>query len=138
MKTLELERAAYMAGDTASADLLARVDDLTAALGRAVAENETLRDEYDALADQCDELRGELDECLMAAMRPLCHPCDTEFTYKHPNGDTIECSLEYDAGDPSEPERMTLIDAYIDAVDVMGILPLEIIAQIEREALKSC
>lgn len=132
MTTLELERAAYMAGDTASADLLARIDDLTAALGRAVAENETLRDENATLADQCDEF----DTFRLEHTRPLCHPCDTEFTFRHPNGDDIVCYLEYNAGDPSEPERMTLIDAYIGAVNVLGILPMKIIEQIEHEALK--
>lgn len=50
MTTTELERAAYMAGDIDRAGLLARIDDLTEALGRAVAEIETLRDERDALA----------------------------------------------------------------------------------------
>tara|TARA_R110000868_G_scaffold107456_1_gene294024 strand:- start:298 stop:471 length:174 start_codon:yes stop_codon:yes gene_type:complete len=50
MKTEELERAAYVAGDTARAGLLARIDELTRALGEAVAEIETLRDERDALA----------------------------------------------------------------------------------------
>jgi predicted nucleic acid-binding Zn-ribbon protein len=60
MTTTELERAAYMAGDTASADLLARIDDLTADLARAEAENETLHEEYAALQYQRDKLRGEL------------------------------------------------------------------------------
>lgn len=50
MTTTELERAAYVAGDTDRAALLARIDDLTEALGRAVAEIETLREERDALA----------------------------------------------------------------------------------------
>jgi uncharacterized membrane protein len=50
MKTEELERAAYVAGDTDRAGLLARIDELTRALGEAVAEIETLRDERDALA----------------------------------------------------------------------------------------
>jgi hypothetical protein len=50
MTTTELERAAYVAGDIDRAGLLARIDDLTEALGRAVAEIETLRDERDALA----------------------------------------------------------------------------------------
>jgi hypothetical protein len=56
MTTTELERAAYVAGDTDRAGLLARIDDLTEALGRAVAENENLRDERDALADQLKEV----------------------------------------------------------------------------------
>ena len=45
MTTSELERAAYMAGDTKTADLLARIDDLQRALGQAVADLEELRDE---------------------------------------------------------------------------------------------
>lgn len=93
-------------------------------------------EDFEALENMARELREELDECLMAAMRPLCHPCDTEFTFRHPNGDDIVCYLEYNAGDPSEPERMTLIDAYIGAVNVLGILPMEIIEKIENQALK--
>ena len=50
MTTTDQERAAYVAGDIDRAALLARIDDLTEALGRAVAEIETLRDERDALA----------------------------------------------------------------------------------------
>jgi hypothetical protein len=45
MKTDELERAAYVAGDTDRAGLLARIDELQRALGEAVAENEDLREE---------------------------------------------------------------------------------------------
>lgn len=41
----ELERAAYAAGDTGRADLLARIDELQRALGESVAENEALRGE---------------------------------------------------------------------------------------------
>jgi hypothetical protein len=55
MTTTELERAAYVAGDIDRAGLLARIDDLTEALGRAVAEIETLRDERDALAAEVAE-----------------------------------------------------------------------------------
>lgn len=45
MRTIqEQERAAYMAGDTERAALLARIDDLQRALGEAVAENEELRE----------------------------------------------------------------------------------------------
>lgn len=40
----EQERAAYMAGDTDRAALLARIDELQRALGEAVAENEDLRE----------------------------------------------------------------------------------------------
>jgi|Laugrefa1bdmlbdn_1035148.scaffolds.fasta_scaffold02806_4 uncharacterized membrane protein len=56
MTTTDQERAAYMAGDTDRAGLLARIDDLTEALGRAVAEIEDLRSERDALADQLEEV----------------------------------------------------------------------------------
>jgi hypothetical protein len=40
--TTEQERAAYMAGDTTTADLLARIDELQRALGRATARIEEL------------------------------------------------------------------------------------------------
>lgn len=42
MVTTELERAAYMAGDTNTADLLARIDALQRALGQATARIEDL------------------------------------------------------------------------------------------------
>jgi hypothetical protein len=42
MTTTELERAAYVAGDTDRAGLLARIDELTRALGEALAEIEEL------------------------------------------------------------------------------------------------
>jgi uncharacterized membrane protein len=48
MTTDELERAAYMAGDTKTAELLARIDALQRALGAAIAENEELREELEA------------------------------------------------------------------------------------------
>jgi hypothetical protein len=51
MTTNELERAAYMAGDTKTAKLLARIDDLQRALGQAVAENDELRDELNELRE---------------------------------------------------------------------------------------
>ncbi len=51
MKTDELERAAYMAGDTERASLLARIDELTRALGEAVAEIENLSEELDYLRE---------------------------------------------------------------------------------------
>ena len=44
----EEERAAYVAGDTERAELLARIDALQRALGQAVAENDELRDELEA------------------------------------------------------------------------------------------
>jgi hypothetical protein len=93
-------------------------------------------EDFEALEDLVRELREELDELHLKHTRVQCHPCDTEFTFRHPNGDDIDCYLEYDRGDPSEPERMTLIDAYIGTVNVLGILPVEIIDQIEAEALK--
>jgi hypothetical protein len=134
--TTELERAAYAAGDTHTANLLARIDDLQRALGESVAENERLSDENGALDDMVRELREELDECLMAGMTPARGIGEVEFTFDHPNGDEIICHLEYDAGDPSESERMTLVGAYIGAVDVHGLLPHAIIDQIEAEALR--
>ena len=133
--TIELERAAYAAGDTARADLLARIDDLTEALGRAVAENERLSDENGALTDQASELREELDECLLAGMRPARGIGETEFTFDHPNGDELTCYLEIDWGDETERPHATLLNAYLGAVDVLGLLPLPIIDQIESEAL---
>jgi hypothetical protein len=51
MTTNELERAAYMAGDTKTAELLARIDALQRALGAAIAENEELREELEARHD---------------------------------------------------------------------------------------
>lgn len=45
MTTEELERAAYIQGDMSTAGLLARIADLQAALGRATAEIEQLKDE---------------------------------------------------------------------------------------------
>ena len=51
MTTNEQERAAYMAGDTKTAELLARIDALQRALGAAIAENEELREELEARHD---------------------------------------------------------------------------------------
>lgn len=51
MRTDELERAAYAAGDTDRASLLARIDELTRALGEAVAEIESLREEVEYLRE---------------------------------------------------------------------------------------
>lgn len=45
MITEEQERAAYARGDVTTAGLLARIADLQAALGRATAEIEQLKDE---------------------------------------------------------------------------------------------
>jgi hypothetical protein len=44
MTTTEQERAAYMAGDTDKAALLARIDALQRALGRATAALEAIAD----------------------------------------------------------------------------------------------
>jgi hypothetical protein len=46
------ERAAYMAGDTHTANLLARIDDLCQALGKATADNVALQQENDILRDE--------------------------------------------------------------------------------------
>ena len=51
MTTTDQERAAYMAGDTERAALLARIDELTRALGEAVAEIENLSEELDYLRE---------------------------------------------------------------------------------------
>ena len=51
MKTEELERAAYAAGDIDRAGLLARIDELQRALGEAVAEIESLHGELDYLRE---------------------------------------------------------------------------------------
>lgn len=45
MITEEQERAAYIRGDVSTAGLLARIADLQAALGRATAEIEQLKDQ---------------------------------------------------------------------------------------------
>lgn len=47
MITEEQERAAYIRGDVTTAGLLARIADLQAALGRAIAEIEQLKDELE-------------------------------------------------------------------------------------------
>ena len=52
MQTDELERAAYMAGDTHTAGLLARIADLCAALGQATADNVTLQQENEILRSE--------------------------------------------------------------------------------------
>jgi hypothetical protein len=92
-------------------------------------------EDFEALEDMVRELREELDECLMAGMTPARGIGEIEFIFDHPNGDEIVCHLEYDAGDETEPERMTLVGAYIGATDVHGLLPFAIIDQIEAEAL---
>ena len=92
-------------------------------------------EDFEALENMARELREELDECLMAGMTPAPGVGEYVFEFDHPNGDVLTCHLEYDAGDPSEPERMTLVNAYLGAVDVQGLLPHAIIDQIEAEAL---
>jgi hypothetical protein len=66
MMTDELERAAYAAGDTDRAGLLARIDELQHALGEAVADEltklELLEAERDMLLERVDELMAELAE----------------------------------------------------------------------------
>ena len=52
--TTEQERAAYMAGDTRTADLLARIDALQRALGDAVGR-------YEAAVEALSELVAEAD-----------------------------------------------------------------------------
>jgi regulator of replication initiation timing len=48
----ELERVAYITGDTQKADLLARIDALCAALGQATADNVALQQENDILRSE--------------------------------------------------------------------------------------
>ena len=52
MQTDELERAAYITGDTHKADLLARIDDLQKALGDTLADNVTLQQENEILRSE--------------------------------------------------------------------------------------
>jgi regulator of replication initiation timing len=52
MQTDELERVAYMAGDTHTAGLLARIDDLRKALGDTLADNVALQQENDILRSE--------------------------------------------------------------------------------------
>jgi hypothetical protein len=92
-------------------------------------------EDFEALEDMVRELREELAECLMAGMRPARGIGETEFTFDHPNGDELTCYLEIDWGDETEPPRATLVNAYLGAVDVQGLLPVKIIDQIEHEAL---
>lgn len=66
MKTHEHERAAYMAGDYATADLYARIDALQRALGDATAENVRLRDalEWAAARMEPGHYKGDIDRLL--------------------------------------------------------------------------
>jgi regulator of replication initiation timing len=52
MQTDELERVAYITGDAHTAGLLARIDDLCAALGQATADNVTLQQENEILRSE--------------------------------------------------------------------------------------
>jgi len=54
MTTIEQERAAYMAGDTRTAGLLARINDLQRALGDAVGR-------YEAAVEALSEIVAEAD-----------------------------------------------------------------------------
>ena len=63
MTNNENERAAYAAGDTVTAGLYSRLDQLAQALGEALAELEQLKEKHtDALA----ELEGANDELVQA------------------------------------------------------------------------
>jgi hypothetical protein len=48
----------------------------------------------------------------------------------------LTCYLEIDWGDETERPHATLVNAYLGAVDVQGLLPFSIIDQIEAEALR--
>lgn len=56
MTTTEQERAAYAAGDIDRAGLLARIDNLTEALNRAINEIEDLTCERDSLIAELREV----------------------------------------------------------------------------------
>jgi regulator of replication initiation timing len=60
----ENERAAYMAGDMATAGLYYRLDQLTQALGEAVAEIEELKKEITRAENRADDLQMELDRAM--------------------------------------------------------------------------
>ena len=57
----ENERAAYMAGDTVTAGLYHRLDQLAQALGQALAELEELKLELTRAENRADDLQRELD-----------------------------------------------------------------------------
>jgi hypothetical protein len=88
------------------------------------------------LQEQVDELREQLAELQAKHMTPAPGVGEYVFEFEHPRGDTITCHLEYDAGDETEPERMTLVGAYFGGLDVQGLLPFGMIDQIEAEAVK--
>lgn len=58
MSYYENERAAYMAGDTVTADLYHRLDQLTQALGETLADLEKLKETH---ADALAEVQGLTD-----------------------------------------------------------------------------
>lgn len=60
----ENERAAYTAGDMATAGLYHRLDQLTQALGEAVAEIEELKKEITRAENRADDLQMELDRAM--------------------------------------------------------------------------
>ena len=57
----ENERAAYMAGNLAMAELYHRLDQLAQALGEALAELEELKLELTRAENRADDLQRELD-----------------------------------------------------------------------------
>jgi len=58
----ENERAAYMAGDMVTAGLYHRLDQLTQALGEAVAEIEELKLELTRAENRAEDLQTQLNE----------------------------------------------------------------------------
>ena len=63
----ELERAAYAAGDTDRAGLLARIDELQRALGEAVAEIESLREHHEQLSEHHRHLEAKVEQLMEGA-----------------------------------------------------------------------
>lgn len=61
MTNNENERAAYAAGDTVTAGLYHRLDQLTQALGEALAELEQLKEDLAGAESHADDLQRELD-----------------------------------------------------------------------------
>ena len=61
MSYYENERAAYMAGDTVTADLYHRLDQLTEALGKTLAELEDVKLELTRAENRADDLQMQLD-----------------------------------------------------------------------------
>jgi hypothetical protein len=88
------------------------------------------------LQEQVDELREQLAELQAKHMTPAPGIGEYIFEFNHPNGDTLTCYLEIDWGEETEPAHATLVNAYLGAVDVQGLLPMPIIDQIEAAAVK--